>query len=246
MILKDYHVHSSFCDGADTPEKIVKSAIENRIDTLGILTHSYTFFDESYCIKKDRYGEFVAEISRLKAKYKGKINLLCGVEQDVYSTAPTEGFDYIISSAHYVKVSEEYLSIDESREKTAEIAKKYFGGDFYAFAEEYYKTVSLIAEKKTSIIGHFDLISKFNENECLFSETNERYVNSFKSAADKLLSLGIPFEINTGAISRGYKTAPYPSADIRKYILSKGGSFILSSDAHSKDTLCFMFGEIKI
>ena len=52
---------------------------------------------------------------------------------------------------------------------------------------------------------------------------------------------GKVFEINTGAISRGYRTQPYPSADIRSYIKAKGGTFILSGDSHSADTLCFQF-----
>ena len=54
---------------------------------------------------------------------------------------------------------------------------------------------------------------------------------------------GVPFEINTGAISKGYRTEPYPAKNIRDYIRQQGGRFILSSDSHRTDTLCYGFEE---
>ena len=91
------------------------------------------------------------------------------------------------------------------------------------------------------IIGHFDLISKFNEAGALFDEADPRYIAASRAAADALLKTGKPFEINTGAISRGYRTAPYPSKALRDYIRQKGGSFLLSSDSHAKESLCCGF-----
>lgn len=119
---------------------------------------------------------------------------------------------------------------------------KHFGGDIYRFAEEYYRLVGEVVEKTNAdIIGHFDLITKFNENGEMFDESNPRYVAASRVAADRLLLTGKPFEINTGAISRGYRKAPYPSQAIRAYISSKGGKFLLSSDSHNAENLCFGF-----
>jgi len=53
--------------------------------------------------------------------------------------------------------------------------------------------------------------------------------------------LGVPFEINTGAISRGYRTTPYPSFEILKAIHDGGGRIVFSSDAHDKSTLRYWF-----
>ncbi|MBR0203368.1 MAG: hypothetical protein IJQ56_03275, partial [Synergistaceae bacterium] len=64
-----------------------------------------------------------------------------------------------------------------------------------------------------------------------------------RSAADKLIPTGRPFEINTGAISRGYKTVPYPSREILKYLAANNGKVILSSDSHSKENLMYKFPE---
>ena len=58
-------------------------------------------------------------------------------------------------------------------------------------------------------------------------------------------SLGVPFEINTGAISRGYQDNPYPSETVIKMIKERGGKFILNSDSHSVDTIAFEFDKWK-
>ena len=46
-------------------------------------------------------------------------------------------------------------------------------------------------------------------------------------------------------MAKGYRTAPYPSADQIKYIKNKGGILILSSDSHSVKTIGHKFGEMQ-
>ena len=242
MILTDLHVHTTYCDGKNTPEEMVIAAIEMGMECIGFSVHSYTEFDTSFCIKAEKVDDYKAEINGLKEKYKDKIRILCGTEMDYFSEMSADGFDYIIGSVHYVMADGEYISVDESEQAFADCVNKYFDGDFYAFAEEYYKNVAQVLEKtKADIIGHFDLVTKFNEGGKLFDESNPRYVAAFRAAVDSLLPYGKPFEINTGAISRGYRTKPYPSPQIVEYIRSKGGKTILTSDSHSKDTLCYEF-----
>ena len=54
-ILCDYHVHTTFSDGKNTPEEIVLAAREKGLKEIGFSDHSYTFFDERYCLKKTVY-----------------------------------------------------------------------------------------------------------------------------------------------------------------------------------------------
>ena len=240
--MKDFHVHTTFCDGNNTPVEMVIAAIEKGLDAIGFSAHSYTFFDKSYCMKKEDIELYKAEISALKEKYSGKIKILCGVEQDYYSDMPTAGFDYVIGSVHYLKVGEEYFSIDDDADILKAACDKYYGGDFYLLCSDYFKTVAKVAEKtNANIIGHFDLVTKFNEKYSFFDENDSRYIAAYRSAVDSLIKANIPFEINTGAISRGYKSTPYPSWQILKYIAEKNGKVILSSDSHSKQGLYFEF-----
>ena len=240
--MTDLHVHTTFSDGRSTPEEMVQAAIAKGMTTLGFSDHSYTHFDTAYCIPKEKIPVYRAEIEALKAQYAGQIEILCGIEQDFYSEESTEGYDYVIGSVHYVKAGEKYLPVDESRQALLRAVQEAFSGDFYALAEAYYQTVALVAEKlQPTIIGHFDLISKFNEDGKLFDETHPRYIAAWQAAADRLLKAEIPFEINTGAVSPGYRTAPYPAAPIREYLANRGARFLWSSDSHRADTLCFGF-----
>lgn len=242
MILSDFHVHTNFSDGKSTPEEVVLAAIEMGIGTLGISDHGYTRFDESYCIPRERVEEYRHTVLALKEKYKDKIEIRLGIEQDMFSGMPSEKYDYVIGSAHYIKVGDEYIPVDDASSKLVLAADRHFNGDVYALTGAYFETVSRVVEcTGCDIIGHFDLITKFKEREPFFDETHPRYVAQYKAALDKLLKSGKPFEINTGAISRGYRTTPYPSAEIIDYIKSHGGKLILSSDSHSADTLCYEF-----
>ena len=241
--MKDLHVHTTFSDGKNTPREMVEAALCKGLTVIGFSDHSYTPFDESYCIKRDSMGDYVREINALKREFAGRIEVKLGVEQDYYSPS-VDGVEYVIGSVHYVKANGVYLPVDESADVFMDGVKKHFGGDVYAFAEAYYDAVGDVVNKtRADIVGHFDLITKYNENDVLFSTKDPRYVSAWKKAADKLLSTGVTFEINTGAISRGYRTKPYPSNDIIAYLKSRGGKFILSSDSHSSNTLCFAFDE---
>lgn len=238
MMTQDLHTHTVYSDGKNTPEEMVLSAIEKGLTVFGISDHSYMSFDDSYCLKKETVEEYIKEIEGLKAKYSDKIKILCGIEQDLYSGMPEFDFDYVIGSVHYIKLGDEYIAVDNTTEELKRAADKYFGGDIYPLIEEYYRLVATVAEKTgADVIGHFDLITKFQEKETLFNEKDERYIKAWQKAVDKLIEANIPFEINYGAISRGYRTTPYPSKEIQDYILKKGGKFILSSDSHHKDTI---------
>ena len=220
----DLHVHTVYSDGHDTPEEIVKAAVERGMTCVGFSDHSYTPFDESYCMKRGSVRDYVSEIGALKEKYAGQIKILCGVEQDYYSDEPTDMFDYVIGSVHYIFADGEYFPIDDSFGRLLAETYGHFGGDIYALADEYYRTVADVAAKTgADVIGHFDLISKFNEGGAFFDESDPRYISAWRRATDALLPLGVPFEINTGAISRGYRTVPYPSSEIIGYIKQNGG-----------------------
>ena len=238
----DLHMHTVFCDGKSTAEEMVLSAIEKGLDTVGIATHSYTDMDTLYCIKKDDIPRFQAEVNALKIKYADKIRVLCGVEQDYFSNCSIDGFDYAIGSVHYFLVDGKFYHVDHSEKFFLENVKNVFNGDFYSAVENYFSTFANVIEKTgADIIGHFDLINKFNEGDRLFSTKHPRYVNAYKKALKKLLKTGKPFEVNTGAISRGYRTEPYPSSDALNIIKQNGGTLILSSDAHNKDNLAYQF-----
>ena len=239
--MTDLHVHSVFCDGKNSPEELVLAAINRGVDCLGILAHSYMECDEEGSLPPSRVAEFQRTVGALKDKYKDKITLLCGLEKDIFSSQSTDGFDYVIGSVHYVKIGETLFPIDLSAELFEKAAKE-LDGDYYALAELYFETVANVVERTNAdMIGHFDLITKFNDKRGYFDVNHPRYTAAYKLAADKLLESGKPFEINVGGMSRGHKLTPYPSPEITAYLRSKNAKFVLSSDAHEKNGIAFEF-----
>lgn len=239
--MTDLHMHSVYSDGADTAEEMILSAIGKGLDCVGLSEHSHTEGDECGMTPEGTVA-YRAETAELKKKYAGRIRVLCGLERDFYSDDDLE-YDYVIGSVHWLKMEDGHkVPVDWTAEKQREGVAKYFGGDWYAFAEAYYGLVSRVAEvTKCDIIGHFDLLTKFAEKDPCFDFHHPRYVRAWKNAADVLLKTGKIFEVNTGAISRGYRTAPYPSREIRDYLREHGGKLILSSDAHQKENIAFAF-----
>ena len=235
------HTHSTFCDGKNTPEEIVISAINKGFASVGISGHGYTEFDLRYCIKN--VAEYQNEIKRLKEKYKNEIEIYLGIEEDAYAYANRADYDYIIGSSHYYLVNGEYYPIDSNPDcfkKCLEV----FNYDVERMAEDYYgKFCNYINKRKPDIVGHFDLITKFDEmGESRFLK-NANYNRIVEKYIETVAESGCVFEVNTGAISRGYRTSPYPAENLLHILKKHNARLILSSDSHSVDTLDLGFEE---
>ena len=241
----DLHMHSLFSDGKDTPEDMILEAIRKGLNRVGLSDHSHAEGDEC-CMSTEESAEYRETVAELKEKYRDRIEVLCGLERDYYSDDYNE-YDYVIGSVHTLKMPDgHFVCVDWTAEKLERDVNAYFGGDWYALAEAFYAMEKDVMRKtKCDIIGHFDLMTKFQERQPFFDETHPRYVRAWQDAADALLETGKVFEVNTGAISRGYRTSPYPAEPIRKYLLERGAVLILSSDAHAKEKIAFQFDRWK-
>jgi histidinol-phosphatase (PHP family) len=201
-------------------------------------------FDSSWCMTVEDTENYKREITALKEKYKDKIKIYMGIEQDYYSCLDTDDYDYVLGSVHYVYKDGEYLPVDLSFDATNEFVDKHYGGDMYAYCEDYYKLVKDLYNKTMcDIIGHVDLCTKFNEGCRQFDTSNERYVKCATEAVAELLKTPAIFEVNTGAISRGYRTESYPEGFLLKMIGEAGKKFVINSDTHSTSTIDFLLKE---
>ena len=241
ITLSNLHTHSTFCDGKNTPEEIVLAAIDKRFSSIGFSGHGYTPYDLRYCMK-DTEG-YIAEINRLKAKYQGRIKILLGIEEDAFAPVDRKKFDYIIGSSHYYFVDGKYLPIDSSYDYFKACLEA-FNYDAVRMAEVYYgRFYDYLKARKPDIIGHFDLITKFDElDKSLFLE-NAKYREIAENYALKINELGCVFEVNTGAITRGMRKTPYPSEHLLHALKKQDVKLTLSSDSHTVATLDGAFEE---
>ena len=243
-MLTNFHTHTTFCDGKGTPEEVVRAAISEGFDAIGFSSHGYTEYDLRYCMK-DVAG-YITEITRLKEAYKGKIEIYLGIEEDSRHINNRADFDYIIGSCHYVTSKDGTPSPLDSNYEYFTKALSFFDGNPLDLAEQYYSHFTdYINKRKPDIIGHFDLLTKFEEKEKPLFLKNEDYWKIAEKYTEVALKSGSLFEVNTGMISRGYRTAPCPHERLLRIIRKGGGNVVLSSDSHAPDTLSAYFDEAK-
>lgn len=237
------HAHTTFSDGKSTAEEMILSAIANGAPEIGISDHSY-LCGEDWTLTPDLYGEYYSTLCNLRDKYKEKIKVYIGIEQDYLSEKFPYELDYLIGSVHAFDIGGKYRSIDLSVGMTKDIVDEVFGGDPYLYAEAYYDSVADVYNRtQCDIIGHFDLVTKFVEVDSFLDVNNPRYIKARDAALWKLLDVPAVFEVNTGAISRGYRTEPYPDISVIKTLAEAGKPLILTSDSHSAQTLDFALAE---
>ena len=243
MIFANYHTHTTFCDGRDTPEQLVQESIRLGCPALGFSGHSYTPYEAAW-MPKERILPYQAEIRRLQAVYSGQIRILLGIEQDYYSDEATDAYEYVIGAVHNLRRGGEYRPLDYTRDRLIATVNDWFGGDWYALAEEYYALVGDLYEKThCRVIAHFDLIEKFNETCDLFDRTHPRYRAAALAALDRLKDAPVIFEVNTGAIARGYRTTPYPDPFLLQAMQDAGVRLMLNSDCHDRRFLLCGFDQ---
>ena len=236
---QNLHTHTTYADGRDRPEELVREAIRRGFSGLGISEHTYMPFSSSSSqMHLEKMPEYRAEILRLKEQYRGKLDIFCGLEWEFYSDVPTEGFDYLIGSVHYLSVSGSLYGFDRGLEETRAYIRDHFDGDAMAFAKTYFETVSRLPERgKFDILGHFDLLTKNNELGRFLDTADPAYLVMGYEAIHALRGKIPLFEVNTGAMARGYRTTPYPQPEFLKEFYACGYGAVITSDCHDAGKL---------
>ena len=106
------HTYYSHC-GRDDPHAVVEAALRGGVSVLGISDHNYGI--------GERKAQYLAEMRALAEEYKGRIQILCGIEiathahlYDLQSADEIKGYDYCLI---------EHITAEDS----------IVGGDLFAF-----------------------------------------------------------------------------------------------------------------
>lgn len=244
----NYHTHTTWCDGKDTPEAVVAAAIEKGFGAIGFSSHAMLPEDDTpWVLTPAKAPRYAAEIRALAEKYAGRIRVLCGVEADYVpgGATPDRGAyaavapDYIIGSVHFVAAPDgARVSVDESPASLADGIRVHFGGSAEAYVRAYFAQVrEMLLTCDFDVAGHLDLVRKFNVRHPYFDEAAPWYLAELDLTADAVAAGGKIAEVNTGAISRGWLDDAYPSAAFRERLRARGVRFILSADAHAADAI---------
>lgn len=257
----NYHTHSTYCDGKDSLREMADAAVSLGFNELGFSGHQWSDQDSDYAMTPENTEKYLEELGVMKNEYAGKLRVFTGIERGyVTPDRDNSAFDYVIASVHNAGADGRLFSVDNTEEIMLRGVRDVFGGDIMEYAKDYYRRMAkVLISARGHIAGHFDLLTKFNEDGRYFDERDPAYrrpaLEALDEAVETYAASGIPeeqsgnmpeimrralesgkpiFEINLGAMARGYRTVPYPAPFIIEELVRREVPLIISADCHDR------------
>lgn len=247
IVLTNYHTHCELDDGNGSLEEYVVTAIEKGFTALGFSCHTPGKLQDNWHMKNSDFEYYLKEIERLKKSYGSSIELYSALELDyledtkeLVGSEYRDQLDYVIGALHLLKRSnsEGYLTIDGPIEEFIEILNTTFKGDIKAFVHHYYAVqIEMLENYSFDFLAHCDLMKKRNKGNRFFNPEEAWYQELTLSFLERVKELDVRVEVNTGGMSRGAISEPYPSGVMLERISLLEIPVVLSSDAHHADHL---------
>lgn len=242
MIKADLHTHTVRSDGNSSAEQAVLQAAEKGVSVLGFSDHCYTPWYDWGSLGKD-LSAYIEENTSLADRFAGIIEIVCGIENEFDCWQEDSRLQYRIGSRHSIGFPDGRILIDESPVFLEEGLSRWYGGSGMALVRDYYRHIAEDVPKfAPDIIGHFDLVRKFNLSGRYFDENCSAYRKAALEAAEAAGDSGAIFEVSTVNLNRKRRHILFPADFILKFILEKGYPVTLSSDAHDPSHICGHFG----
>lgn len=237
-IKQNLHTHTEYDDGKDSVEEMVKEAIAQGFTLLGFSGHGFNHPLDEDSMTEEKTKKYLEDIAEAREEYGDRIQILAGIEQDSMQRLDRSPFDYVISSVHFIEKDGKAWPVDYSEERFEAMLKEGFGGDIHALMKAYFDEAERAMDfEEADLVGHIDLIAKYNEGEKWFSFSDPYYLELAKHAIDRGIQNGLIFEMNTGAISRGYRTEAYPEDHLLEYMADHGAKLCINTDCHDRKNL---------
>lgn len=255
MIRSNYHVHSDYCDGKNTLEEMIVAGIDAGLRSLGLSSHMPLPFKNNWTMDALNLEKYFKEISLLKEKYSSSIELYCGLEIDYFidrkdisplAKKNIQRLDYSIMSIHTIgsTLSGNVSYIDESQEDFAQGIKNFYGDNPKKFVKAYYEGITeMVLSHHPDILGHLDLIKKFNQKNFFFDDREKWYRDLVNQCLDAIACSEIIIEINTGANMRFPGVGRYPSDWIIPELYKRQIPITIGGDSHSVDGIVSEFNK---
>jgi histidinol-phosphatase (PHP family) len=231
----DLHTHHDRCGHAEGKIRdYIEAAIEKGLSIIGISDHTPYFSSEidqpfpHIAMAKSQFKEYIDEVIQLKQLYKGKIDVLLGVESDFYpehveryrSCFNPYPFDYIIGSVHHV----DGISIfkRDRWEGLTHLEKR-------KTKETYYHLIEKSASSGMfQILGHIDAMKGYYPS---FSTIQTEVIEHTLKVIGEC---DMAIEINTSGKTKDVG-GWYPADDLLDLARHYGVKVTFGSDAHIPD-----------
>ena len=248
---RDGHIHTAYCPHGtnDSLESYIEKAIQSGFTDITFAEHAplpASFTDptplQDSAMKREDLPAYLDELSRVKDAYKKDIRIRTGLEVDYIQGFEHQirtfledvgpSLDDAILSVHFLRVGEDYICADFSKDAFMELAGK--AGSVEAAYELYYDTVessirSDLGNYKPKRIGHPSLIRKFQRAHGQQVDDSAR-IRRIIALIEKA---GYEIDMNGAGFSKPDCLESYPPLAFIDHARSLGVPLVFGSDAHS-------------
>lgn len=231
-MLATYHTHTTWSDGKASLDDLVRAAIDQNINELGISDH-LVLHPKNALPKWSMDPVRIAEYARAvrSASDRSSISIRLGVEADwfpesaelIRETFERTEFDYVIGSVHFV----DGFPIDGNPHRWKSLAQEEVDRIHRAYWE---RMRDLAMSGLYDMAAHLDLPKKFGHR------PSREPQDAIDAALDALAEMDMVVEVNTAGWHKPCAEA-YPSAAILRACRERGIEVTISSDAHRPEDL---------
>lgn len=231
----DLHTHHERCGHARGKIRdYVEAAIQNGLQAIGISDHSPYFASEEdqpfphIAMAKSQFRDYVHEVLQLKEEYRGKIDVLLGIESDFFpehiecyrSHYDRYPFDYIIGSVHHV----DGINIFKKGrwDGLTELEKRQTKETYYALIEQSARSGVF------QVLGHIDAMKGF------YPPFSSIQTEAVEHTLKVIGECDIAIEINTSGKTKD-AGGWYPSNEMLERARYYGVMVTFGSDAHDPE-----------
>ena len=227
-MIANYHTHTVRCKHAEgSEEEYIQLAIERGIKTLGFADHApMPFLDghySSYRMTLDEFPDYIETLLSLREKYRGRIELLIGLETEYFPAVFPHFLEFIRPyPVDYLILGQHFLRNEEPGEIPCSKATE----DDARLAQYVDQVVEGLQTGCFSYLAHPDVLNYVGDD-----EVYQREMTRLCQAAK---TLDIPLEINLlGLRTRRH----YPSRAFWRIAGRVGCQAILGCDAHEVERM---------
>jgi histidinol-phosphatase (PHP family) len=240
-ITADHHMHTPLCKHATGPvEAYVERGIALGLSAVGFADHNPLPHGRGADVRmaESELDGYVRSVLDLRAKYRGRIQVLLGIEMDyVEGLEPylerqvaRYPWDYVIGAIHYL-----------GRECRISSWPREFEGDTSSLYARYFELMrKMVRSGLCDIVAHFDVPKRSRRLPGI------REMEDIANTLQEIQRAKLCLEINTSGFRHPELPSPqpYPDWPMIDQALALGIPLVISSDAHAPDQVGLKFAEV--
>jgi histidinol-phosphatase (PHP family) len=229
----DYHVHTARCGHAGgTMREYVEAALSRGLSEIAFTDHLPLYFlpgddpDPALAMTREELPGYVEEVLALKEEYRGRIDVLLGVEADyaegheaaLRELLAAHDWDVVLGSVHWVAGGWIDAPGGASRHEKE--------GTVFLWWEYWRLVTKACATGLFDVLTHLDLPKKFgNRMPESLAASEERAVEAARAA-------GVAVEVSSAGLRKAV-SEEYPAPPLLSKLVAAGVPVVFSSDAHA-------------